>query len=234
MAEPHPVALLVENDKQVRRLVRRALEGQGWMVLEADTAARGLSEVSVRILDLVIVDLDLPDRDGTEFLRELRDWSDVALIVLSARAGERDKIDSLDAGADDHVTKPFGVGELLARVRAASRRRRGAKEGPPSIFELGDISVNMTLRTVRKAGVPVHLTPTEYRVLCFLVANEGKVLTHLEILTDVCEPGRLKEEHYLRVYVRNLRQKLEKDPGRPRHILTEPSLGYRLVQKPRQ
>jgi two-component system KDP operon response regulator KdpE len=233
MAEPHPVALLVEDDKQIRRLVRRVLEDQGWIVHEADTVARGLSEASAHVLDLVLLDLGLPDGDGTDFLRELRGWSDVAVIVLSGRVSEQDKIDALDAGADDYLTKPFGVGELLARVRGASRRRRGSKEALPSIFEFGDISVNITLRTVQKGGVPIHLTPTEYRLLCLLAANEGKVLTYLKIVTELCGPDRPKAERYLRVYIANLRHKLEHEPARPQHILTEPAVGYRLVQKPR-
>ena len=232
MAEPHPIALLVEDDKQIRRLVRIALEDQGWIVHEADTVARGLSEASARVLDLVLLDLGLPDGEGIHFLRELRGWSDVAVIVVSGRASERDKIDVLDAGADDYLTKPFGVGELLARVRAASRRRRGSSEEPPSIFEFGDISINITSRTVQKGGMPIHLTPTEYRVLCLLAANEGKVLTYLKILTEICGPDRPRAEHYLRVYMRNLRHKLEDEPARPQHILTEPAVGYRLVQKP--
>jgi two-component system KDP operon response regulator KdpE len=234
MAEPHPVALLVEDEKQIRRLVRKALEDQGWVVHEADTVARGVSEANARIIDLVILDLGLPDGDGTDFLRALRGWSDVAVIVLSGRVSERDKINALDAGADDYLTKPFGVGELLARVRAALRRRRGSKEDPPSIFEFGDISINTNLRTIKKDGALIHLTPVEYRVLCLLAANEGKVLTHLQILTEICEPDRLKDEHYLRVYVGSLRQKLEKEPARPQYILTEPAIGYRLVQKPRR
>jgi two-component system KDP operon response regulator KdpE len=233
MAEPHPVALLVEDDKQIRRLVRRVLEDQGWIVHEADTVAQGLSEASAHVLDLVLLDLGLPDGDGTDFLRELRGRSDVAVIVLSGRVSEQDKIDALDAGADDYLTKPFGVGELLARVRGASRRRRGSKEAPPSIFEFGDISVNITLRTVRKGGVPIHLTPTEYRLLCLLAANEGNVLTYLKIATEICGPDHPKAEHYLRIHIANLRHKLEHDPARPRHILTEPAVGYRLVQKPR-
>jgi len=232
MAEPHPVALLVEDDKQIRRLVRRVLEDQGWIVHEADTVARGLSEASAHVLDLVLLDLGLPDGDGTDFLRELRGWSDVAVIVLSGRVSEQDKIDALDAGADDYLTKPFGVGELLARVRGASRRRRGSKEALPSIFEFGDISVNITLRTVQKGGVPIHLTPTEYRLLCLLAANEGNVLTYLKIVTEICGPDRPKAEHYMRVHIANLRQKLEHEPARPQHILTEPAVGYRLVQKP--
>jgi two-component system KDP operon response regulator KdpE len=232
MPEPRPVALIVEDEKQIRRFVRTALEGHGWIVHEADTVVRGLSEASTRRPDLIILDLGLPDSDGIELLRDLRGWSDVAVIVLSARAGEHDKIDALDAGADDYLTKPFGVGELLARVRAAARRR-GSKEDPPPIFEFGDVSIDMSSRLVQKGGVHIHLTPTEYRLLCLLAANEGKVLTHHQLLTDVWGPARSKDGHYLRIYMGHLRQKLEKDPARPRHILTEPAVGYRLVQKPR-
>jgi two-component system KDP operon response regulator KdpE len=232
MPESNHVALIVEDEKQIRRFVRTALADQGWIVHEADTVARGLSEASTRRPDLIVLDLGLPDSDGIEFLRDLRAWSDVAVIVLSARVGERDKIDALDAGADDYLTKPFIVGELLARVRAAARRR-GPKDELPPIFEFGDVCVNMSLRTVQKGGLEIHLTPTEYRLLCLLAANEGKVLTHHQLLTDVWGPSRSKDGHYLRVYMGHLRQKLESDPARPRHILTEPAVGYRLVQKPR-
>jgi two-component system, OmpR family, KDP operon response regulator KdpE len=232
MPDPHPVALLLEDEKQIRRLVRTALEDHGWIVHEADTVARGLSEASTRRPDLVILDLGLPDGDGIDFLRDLRGWSAVAVIVLSARAGERDKIAALDAGADDYLTKPFCVWELLARVRAAARRS-GNREDLPSRFEFGDVSVDMSLRTVKKKGVGIHLTPTEYRLLCLLAANEGKVLTHHQLLTDVWGPNRSKDGHYLRVYMGHLRRKLENEPARPRHILTEPAVGYRLVQKPR-
>jgi len=233
MPEPHPVALLVEDEKQIRRFVRTALEEHGWTVHEADTVARGLLEASARKLDLVILDLGLPDGDGIDFLHDLRGRSAVAVIVLSARADERDKIAALDAGADDYLTKPFGVGELLARVRAAWRRSAN-KDDLPSIVEFGDVTVNMSLRTVQKGGVEIHLTPTEYRLLCLLVANEGKVLTHHQLLTDVWGPNRSNDGHYLRVYMGHLRQKLENEPARPQHILTEPAVGYRLVQKPRR
>jgi two-component system KDP operon response regulator KdpE len=233
MPEQQPVALIVEDERQIRRFVRAALEDQGWLVHEADTVARGLSEASTRRPDLIVLDLGLPDSDGVEFLRDLRAWSDVAVIVLSARVGEGDKIEALDAGADDYLTKPFGVGELLARVRAAARRRGAGKEDLPPIFEFGDVSINMSLRKVQKGGDDIHLTPTEYRLLCLLAANEGKVLTHHQLLTEVWGPSRSKDGHYLRVYMGHLRQKLESDPARPRHILTEPAVGYRLVQKPR-
>jgi two-component system KDP operon response regulator KdpE len=229
---PHPIALLVEDDRQIRRFVRTALQDQGWIVHEAGTAASGLSEASTRKPDLVILDLGLPDADGIDFLRDLRAWSEVAVIVLSARGDEHDKIDALDAGADDYLTKPFGVGELLARVRASARRHGVNKEESPSVFEFGDVTVDMSLRTVKKRDARVHLTPTEYRLLCVLLTNEGKVLTHHHLLTEVWGPNRAKDGHYLRIYMGHLRQKLEDEPARPKHILTEPAVGYRLVQKP--
>lgn len=232
MPEAHPIALLVEDEMQIRRFVRTALQDHGWTVHEADTVARGLSDASTRRPDLVILDLGLPDGDGIDFLQDLRGWSAVAVIVLSARAGERDKIAALDAGADDYLTKPFGVGELLARVRAAARRST-TKQDVPATFEFGDVSLNMSRRTVTKSGAEIHLTPTEYRLLCLLAANEGKVLTHRQLLNDVWGPNRSKDGHYLRVYMGHLRQKLENEPARPQHILTEPAVGYRLVQKPR-
>ena len=233
MSDLKPVALLVEDEKQIRRFVRAALEDQSWVVHEADTVARGLSEASTRRPDLVILDLGLPDGDGVDFLKDLRGWSDVAVIVLSARVGEGDKIAALDAGADDYLTKPFSVGELLARVRATVRRRSASKDDLPAVFEFGDVSIDMGLRTVKKGGVNIHLTPIEYRLLCVLVANEGKVLTHHHLLTEVWGPNRSNDGHYLRVYMGHLRQKLENVPANPRHILTEPAVGYRLVQKPR-
>jgi two-component system, OmpR family, KDP operon response regulator KdpE len=232
MADLKPTALLVEDEKQIRRFVRTALEDLGWVVHEAETMAAGLSAASTRKPDLIILDLGLPDGDGIEFLRDLRAWSEVAVIVLSARVSEEDKVKALDAGADDYLTKPFGVGELLARVRAASRRRK-SKEELPAIFEFGEISIDKNLRTVKKSGMEVHLTPIEYRLLSVLAANEGKVLTHLQLLTEVWGPNRSRDGHYLRVYMGHLRRKLEQDPARPRHILTEPAVGYRLVRVPR-
>ncbi|MGO9512282.1 MAG: two-component system response regulator KdpE [Steroidobacteraceae bacterium] len=230
MAEPQPVALLIEDERQIRRFVRTALEAEGWNVHETDTLRQGLSDAGTRKPDLVILDLGLPDGDGMEFLRDLRGWSKVPVIVLSARVGERDKIDALDAGADDYLTKPFGVGELLARVRAASRRRQEMSTAPGAIFEFGDVKIDLSLRTVHKRGAAIHLTPIEYRLLTLLITNCGKVLTHRQILREVWGPSHSEDDHYVRVYMGHLRQKLEDEPAQPKHILTETAVGYRLVQ----
>jgi two-component system, OmpR family, KDP operon response regulator KdpE len=232
MSDLKPTALLVEDEKQIRRFVRTALEGLGWVVHEAETLAAGLSAASTRKPDLIILDLGLPDGEGMDFLRDLRTWSEVPVIVLSARVSEEDKVQALDLGADDYLTKPFGVAELLARVRVASRHR-SSKEQTPARFDFGEISLDMNLRTVMRSGVQVHLTPIEYRLLCLLATNEGKVLTHRQLLTEIWGPNRAKEGHYLRVYMGHLRQKLEQNPARPHHILTEPAVGYRLVRIPR-
>jgi two-component system, OmpR family, KDP operon response regulator KdpE len=233
MSEPLPVAILVEDERQIRRFVRTALETEGWSVHETETLRQGLIDAGTRKPDLIILDLGLPDGDGMEFLRDLRGWSSVPVIVLSARVGEQDKIEALDAGADDYLTKPFGVGELLARVRAASRRRREAGAGLGSIFEFGDVKIDLSMRTVHKGATPVHLTPIEYRLLTLLIANCGKVLTHRQILREVWGPSHTEDGHYVRVYMGHLRQKLEDDPAQPRHILTETAVGYRLVQAAR-
>jgi len=234
MAEPLPVVILIEDERQIRRFVRTALEGEGWSVHETDTLRQGLIDAGTRKPELIILDLGLPDGDGMEFLRDLRGWSNVPVIVLSARVGEQDKIDALDAGADDYLTKPFGVGELLARVRAASRRRRGVGETVGSVFEFGDVKVDLSMRTVHKGDASVHLTPIEYRLLGLLIANAGKVLTHRQILRDVWGPSHTEDGHYVRVYMGHLRQKLENDPAQPKHILTETAVGYRLVQVARE
>jgi two-component system KDP operon response regulator KdpE len=233
MAEPLPVAILVEDERHIRRFVRTALEAEGWNVHEAETRQQGLIDAGTRKPDLIILDLGLPDGDGLELLRDLRGWSKVPVIVLSARVSEQDKIEALDAGADDYLTKPFGVGELLARVRATSRRRMetGAEVG--SVFAFGDIKIDLKLRTVHKGGVLVHMTPIEYRLLVLLVANAGKVLTHRQILRDVWGPSHAEDGHYVRVYMGHLRQKLEDDPAQPKHIVTETAVGYRLVQTAR-
>jgi two-component system KDP operon response regulator KdpE len=230
MAEPLPIAILIEDERQIRRFVRTALEAEGWSVHETETVRQGLTDAATRRPDLIILDLGLPDGDGVEFLRDLRGWSKVPVIVLSARVNEQDKIDALDAGADDYLTKPFGVGELLARVRAASRRRLEAGAGAGAIFSFGDITIDLSLRTAHKGEVAIHLTPIEYRLLSLLIANAGKVLTHRQILREVWGPAHSEDGHYVRVYMGHLRQKLEDDPAQPKHILTETAVGYRLVQ----
>ena len=224
-----PVALLVEDEPQIRRFLRTALEAEGWIVHETDTARQGLVDAGTRKPDLLVVDLGLPDRDGIELIRDLRTWSAVPVIVLSARIAEKEKIAALDAGADDYLTKPFGVGELLARVRATMRRRRQPPGEASSIFRFGDVEVDTEARTVKRGGTDVHLTPVEYRLLSLLVANAGKVLTHRQILRDVWGPAGVEQSHYARVYMGHLRRKLEDDPAQPQHLLTETAVGYRLV-----
>jgi two-component system, OmpR family, KDP operon response regulator KdpE len=226
-----PVVVVIEDEPQIRRFVRAALEAEGWQVFEADTAQRGLSEAGTRKPDLLVLDLGLPDGDGLDVIRDVRGWSAVPIIVLSARSDEADKIAALDAGADDYLTKPFGVGELLARVRANLRRPRraaGAAE-ENEVFSFGEVVVDRQARIVRRAGAEVHLTPIEYRLLLVLVANAGRVLTHRQLLREVWGPSHAGQSHYLRIYMGNLRQKLEAEPAQPRHLLTETGVGYRLV-----
>jgi two-component system KDP operon response regulator KdpE len=230
MVESARTAILIEDERQIRRFVRTALEAEGWSVVETETMQQGLSDAGTRKPDLIILDLGLPDGDGMEFLRDLRGWSKVPVIVLSARVGEQDKIEALDSGADDYLTKPFSVGELLARVRAATRRRQDMSTALGSVFEFGDVKIDLSLRTVHKRGAQIHLTPTEYRLLTLLIANSGKVLTHRQILREVWGPSHSEDGHYVRVYMGHLRQKLEDEPAQPKHILTETAVGYRLVQ----
>jgi len=229
MSEPRRTAVLVEDEQQIRRFVRTALESEGWAVHEAGTLREGLVEAGTRKPDLVILDLGLPDGNGVEFIRDFRAWSSVPVVVLSARSGETDKIEALDAGADDYLTKPFGVGELLARVRAADRRRAGAG-ARESVFRFGEVEVDLGRRVVRKRDEIVHLTPIEYRLLGLFIANAGKVLTHRQILREVWGPAYVEQGHYVRVHMGHLRQKLEDDPAQPAHLITETAVGYRLVE----
>lgn len=230
----NPVVVVIEDEAQIRRFVRSALEAEGWQVHEADTAKKGLTEAGTRKPDLLVLDLGLPDGDGLDVIRDVRGWSAVPIIVLSARADEADKIAALDAGADDYLTKPFGVGELLARVRANLRRpRAAATDGAPAeeadpVFRFGEVTVDRQARIVRRAGAEVHLTPIEYRLLSVLMANAGRVLTHRQLLREVWGPSHADQSHYLRVYMGHLRQKLEADPAQPVHFLTETAVGYRL------
>lgn len=230
MTETVPTALLIEDERQIRRFVRTALEAEGWRVFECEALRQGLIDAGTRRPDLVILDLGLPDGDGMAFIREFRGWSQTPVIVLSARLDESGKIAALDAGADDYLVKPFGVGELLARVRAARRRALDGAAGRDPVFEFGDIRVDRTARTVTRAGREVHLTPIEYRLLSLLIANVGRVLTHRQILHGVWGPAHAEHGHYVRVHMGHLRQKLEADPAQPRHLLTETGVGYRLVQ----
>jgi len=207
--------------------VRAALETEGYRVFEAETLARGVIEAGTRKPDLIVLDLGLPDGDGATLVRDVRGWSSVPIIVLSARVDEADKVAALDAGADDYLVKPFGVAELLARVRAALRRHaRGASETP--IVALGDVTVDLASRRVTRAGEDVHLTQIEFRLLAALLAHPGKVLTHRHLLREVWGPAYVEHNHYLRIYMGHLRQKLEADPAQPRFLLTETGVGYRL------
>lgn len=232
---PNLTVVVIEDEPQIRRFVRSALEGEGWLVHEADTAKKGLTEAGTRKPDLLVLDLGLPDGSGLDVIRDVRGWSAVPIIVLSARSDEADKIAALDAGADDYLTKPFGVGELLARVRANLRRPRtatgdgaGAEMSDP-IFRFGEVEVDRQARIVRRAAAEVHLTPIEYRLLSVLMANVGRVLTHRQLLREVWGPSHADQSHYLRIYMGHLRQKLEADPTQPQHLLTETAVGYRLV-----
>ena len=228
----HPVALIVEDEASIRRFVRLALQAEGWQVHEAGTVRQGLIDAGTRRPDLVVLDLGLPDGDGITYLQDLRSWCSVPVIVLSARSDESDKIAALDAGADDYLTKPFGVGELMARVRVAQRRGVAQAErggGEASTFRFGPVELDLVQRRVLRHGQPVHLTPIEYRLLTHLAANAGKVLTHHQLLKAVWGPAHLQDNHYLRVYMANLRQKLEEQPAQPRHLLTETAVGYRLM-----
>lgn len=222
-------ALIVEDDTQIRRFVGTALESQGLEVHETSTGRQGLTEAGRLKPDLLIVDLGLPDMDGVDIIRELREKSAVPVIVLSARSLESAKIAALDAGADDYLTKPFSVGELLARVRAAIRRSRNADMGQRKEFSLGELKVDLVKHRVTSAGKEMHLTPIEYRLLEALVKNAGRVMTHQQLLREVWGPQHTEDNHYVRIYMAQLRHKLEKDPARPRFLLTETGIGYRLA-----
>ncbi|HSB60720.1 MAG TPA: response regulator [Vicinamibacteria bacterium] len=226
---PEPLVLVVEDEAQMMRFLRATLPAQGYRVVEAATGQQALVEASTRRPDLVLLDLGLPDLDGVEVTRRLREWSAAPIIVLSARGRENDKIEALDAGADDYLTKPFGTGELLARMRVAWRNAaRAASPGPEPVFEAAGLRVDLGLRRVFVEGREVRLTRTQYRLLATLVKHAGKVVTHRQLLREVWGPGAVDQSHYVRVYMAQLRHKLESDPARPRLLLTETGVGYRL------
>jgi two-component system KDP operon response regulator KdpE len=229
VSEPAARVLVVEDEPDIRRFVRWSLEAQGLEVSEADGVKRALVEAGTRRPDLVVLDLGLPDGDGVDFIRDLRGWSDIPVLVLSARSGEDDKIDALDAGADDYLVKPFGAGELLARVRAQLRRRASASSDGGTVIEFGDVRVDLMRRTVERGGESLHLTPIEYRLLTHLTAHPDCVLTHRQVLKAVWGPSHAEDTHYLRVYMGHLRRKIEADPSQPRHLVTETGIGYRFV-----
>lgn len=220
--------LLVEDEPDIRRFVRMTLQTQGHEVFESVSLARALIDAGSCRPELAIVDLGLPDGDGVELIRALRTWSTAPVIVLSARSAEGDKIAALDAGADDYLVKPFGAGELLARVRAQLRRQAQAAAAGDPVLRFGTVSVDLARRVVQCDGQPLHLTPIEYRLLTHLAAQPDRVVTHQQLLKAVWGPGHAEDTHYVRVHMANLRKKVEADPSMPRHLLTEAGVGYRF------
>ncbi|MBI6549862.1 two-component system response regulator KdpE [Xenorhabdus lircayensis] len=227
-ATKNSTILIVEDEKEIRRFVRLALESENWRVFECDTLKRGLIEAATRKPDLLILDLGLPDGNGIDLIQDIRQWSDIPIIVLSARDSEQDKVTALNFGADDYLSKPFGINELIARVRVALRRSSKANQLNP-VIHFSDIQVDLVNRRVLKGQNELHLTPIEYRLLTELLTNSGKVLTQRYLLNHVWGPNYVEHNHYLRIYMGHLRQKLETDPARPKHLLTETGVGYRFM-----
>jgi two-component system KDP operon response regulator KdpE len=223
-----PLILIIEDDPAIRRFLRATLSAEGYRYFESVTAGDGIAQIDVRRPDLLLLDLGLPDRDGLEVIRHVRESSPMPIVVLSARGQEKDKVEALDRGADDYVEKPFAVGELLARIRAALRRAAGVAQ-PGAMVRFGRVELDLDKRLVRVAGDEVHLTPHEYKLLQVLIRHSGKVLTHRQLLNEVWGPNQIDQAHYLRVCIAQLRRKLETDPARPKHLQTETGVGYRLV-----
>ena len=228
MSDVRPNVLLVEDDPDIRRFLRATLTAEGYHVVESASGRRAAIDAGTHKPDLAIVDLGLPDFDGVELIRRIREWSPMPIIVLSARTQEQSKIEALDAGADDYVTKPFAVGELLARLRVVLRHAMRGPTGQPTL-RFSRATVDLRQRRVTRAGEDVHLTPIEFRLLACLAKHLGMVVTHRQLLTEVWGPTHERDTHYLRIYMKQLREKLEDDPMRPRHLITETGVGYRLV-----
>lgn len=232
MFSPQTKILLVEDEQAIRRFLRVTLIANNYDLIESTHGQEGLSLIASQNPSLVILDLGLPDMDGLDFTKELRSWSSVPVIILSARGQEQDKVDALDAGADDYLTKPFGPGELLARIRVALRRAEQIKANTiESIYTFGSISVDLSKRQIKRNNEEIHLTPIEYKLLAFLIKHSGKVLTHRQLLKEVWGQAYADENHYLRVYMAQLRHKLENEPARPQFLITEAGVGYRLKEK---
>jgi two-component system KDP operon response regulator KdpE len=230
MSEPRPTIVVIEDEPALQKFLRVTLESQSYNVTIAARGEEGLRHVAMTQPDLVILDLGLPDVDGLEVTRRLREWTAIPIIIVSARGKEQDKVVALDAGADDYLTKPFAVGELLARVRVALRHAASANtESGNPLFKSGELQVDLLHRHVKVGTRDVHLTPNEFKLITALVKHAGMVLTHRQLLKEVWGPGSAEETHYLRVYMNQLRQKLEQDPARPKYLLTEPGVGYRLA-----
>ncbi|HEX6274454.1 MAG TPA: response regulator [Polyangiaceae bacterium] len=227
MSLSSPVILIVEDEPQMRRFLRVSLANSGYEVIEAGTGNAGLTEAAARNPDLILLDLGLPDQDGVAITARLREWAKIPIIVISARGREEDKVRALDQGADDYLTKPFGVGELLARIRVALRHAATSELGDPEVV-IGELKVDLARRQVFVGSREVHLTPIEYKLLALLARNAGRVLTHRQLLREVWGPNYVEHTHYLRVYMGQLRHKLEESPGRPTYLVTEPGVGYRL------
>ena len=228
-AGPATTLVVIEDDPQIRRFLRTGLSAEPFRIFEAETGRGGLVEAATRKPDLVILDLGLPDMDGVDVVTRLREWYTRPIIILSARSNEQEKIKALDAGADDYLTKPFGIGELQARIRVALRRGALDADGTQTAFEFGAIRVDLAARRVLRDGADVHLTPIEYRLLAALIRHAGKVCTHRQLLAEVWGPSHVEQGHYLRIYMAQLRHKLEADPTNPRHLRTEVGVGYRLL-----
>lgn len=235
MPEEKELILLIEDEPQMRRFLRITLQSQGYRFVEAATAREGLMQATTRNPDVVLLDLGLPDLDGLEVTKRLREWSQTPIIVISAREQEQDKVRALDAGADDYLTKPFSAGELLARIRVALRHvaKQNTDLNEP-VFTLRNLRVDLALRQVFVADKEVHLTPIEYKLLMVLVRHAGKVITHTQLLKEVWGPAHVNEVQYLRVYMTQLRHKLEADPARPQFLMNEPGIGYRLKYEPEE